>query len=95
MPNCIVYFGFIRLNEQANYLLHPRPTIERWRQKLYVHEQQSLLIPGNSELSKDPNEIKIICLRATGGEVGASSALAPKIGPLGLVSSWSVFPAGC
>ncbi|KAF8335830.1 ribosomal protein L11 [Cantharellus anzutake] len=33
---------------------------------------------------KDPNEIKIIYLRATGGEVGASSALAPKIGPLGL-----------
>ena len=34
----------------------------------------------------DPNEIKIIYLRAVGGEVGASSALAPKIGPLGLVS---------
>lgn len=32
----------------------------------------------------DPNEIKIIYLRATGGEVGATSALAPKIGPLGL-----------
>ncbi|KAI7560343.1 hypothetical protein KC317_g9784, partial [Hortaea werneckii] len=32
----------------------------------------------------DPNEEKIIHLRATGGEVGASSALAPKIGPLGL-----------
>jgi ribosomal protein L11 len=36
----------------------------------------------------DPNEIKIIYLRATGGEVGASSALAPKIGPLGLVSQF-------
>lgn len=34
---------------------------------------------------QDPNEIKVIALRATGGEVGASSALAPKIGPLGLV----------
>ncbi|RIA96053.1 60S ribosomal protein L12 [Glomus cerebriforme] len=32
----------------------------------------------------DPNEVKIIYLRATGGEVGASSSLAPKIGPLGL-----------
>ncbi|XP_018494645.1 60S ribosomal protein L12 [Galendromus occidentalis] len=32
----------------------------------------------------DPNEIKIVCLRAVGGEVGATSALAPKIGPLGL-----------
>ncbi|KAF7351849.1 hypothetical protein MVEN_01146100 [Mycena venus] len=33
---------------------------------------------------KDPNEIKIIYLRTTSGEVGASSALAPKIDPLGL-----------
>ncbi|ORZ08618.1 60S ribosomal protein L12 [Absidia repens] len=33
----------------------------------------------------DPSEVKIIYLRATGGEVGASSALGnPKIGPLGL-----------
>jgi len=32
----------------------------------------------------DAGEVKIIYLRATGGEVGASSALAPKIGPLGL-----------
>ncbi|KAI5451119.1 60S ribosomal protein L12 [Naganishia albida] len=32
----------------------------------------------------DPNEVKIIFLRATGGEVGSSAALAPKIGPLGL-----------
>lgn len=32
----------------------------------------------------DPSEVKFIYLRAVGGEVGASSALAPKIGPLGL-----------
>uniref|UniRef100_W5U9D3 Large ribosomal subunit protein uL11 n=1 Tax=Ictalurus punctatus TaxID=7998 RepID=W5U9D3_ICTPU len=32
----------------------------------------------------DPTEVKIIYLRATGGEVGASATLAPKIGPLGL-----------
>ena len=32
----------------------------------------------------DPNEIKIIYLRTTGGEVGSSASLAPKIGPLGL-----------
>ena len=32
----------------------------------------------------DPTEVKIVCLRAVGGEVGATSALAPKIGPLGL-----------
>uniref|UniRef100_A0AC34FPG7 Large ribosomal subunit protein uL11 n=1 Tax=Panagrolaimus sp. ES5 TaxID=591445 RepID=A0AC34FPG7_9BILA len=32
----------------------------------------------------DPNEIKIVYLRCVGGEVGATSALAPKVGPLGL-----------
>ncbi|KAM9669172.1 large ribosomal subunit protein uL11-like [Dama dama] len=32
----------------------------------------------------DPNEIKVMYLRCTGGEVGATSALALKIGPLGL-----------
>ncbi|XP_015784563.1 60S ribosomal protein L12 [Tetranychus urticae] len=32
----------------------------------------------------DPSEIKIVYLRAVGGEVGATSSLAPKIGPLGL-----------
>ncbi|KAK4027155.1 60S ribosomal protein L12 [Daphnia magna] len=32
----------------------------------------------------DPSEVKIIYLRAVGGEIGATSSLAPKIGPLGL-----------
>uniref|UniRef100_A0A8C3VZD3 60S ribosomal protein L12 n=1 Tax=Catagonus wagneri TaxID=51154 RepID=A0A8C3VZD3_9CETA len=32
----------------------------------------------------DPNEIKVAYLRCTGGEIGTTSALAPKIGPLGL-----------
>ncbi|KAI8871278.1 60S ribosomal protein L12 [Ramicandelaber brevisporus] len=32
----------------------------------------------------DPNEIKILVLRTTGGEVGSSATLAPKLGPLGL-----------
>ena len=32
----------------------------------------------------DPNEIKIIKFRVVGGEIGASSSLAPKVGPLGL-----------
>jgi len=45
-----------------------------------VHLLQTPIMPPKL----DPNEIKIIHLRATGGEVGASSALAPKIGPLGL-----------
>jgi len=32
----------------------------------------------------DPTEVKIIKLRAVGGEVGATASLAPKVGPLGL-----------
>eukprot|EP00413_Alexandrium_margalefii_P040669 CAMPEP_0204595906 /NCGR_PEP_ID=MMETSP0661-20131031/52940_1 /ASSEMBLY_ACC=CAM_ASM_000606 /TAXON_ID=109239 /ORGANISM="Alexandrium margalefi, Strain AMGDE01CS-322" /LENGTH=165 /DNA_ID=CAMNT_0051606469 /DNA_START=76 /DNA_END=573 /DNA_ORIENTATION=+ len=32
----------------------------------------------------DPTEVKIIKFRVTGGEVGAASSLAPKVGPLGL-----------
>jgi len=32
----------------------------------------------------DPNETKIIFVRATGGECPASATLAPKVGPLGL-----------
>merc|ERR1712088_1114637 len=42
--------------------------------------------PRNSNMPPkfDPNEIKIVCLRAIGGEVGATSSLAPKVGPLGL-----------
>jgi len=32
----------------------------------------------------DPSEVKIVYLRVVGGEVGATSSLAPKIGPLGL-----------
>jgi len=32
----------------------------------------------------DPLEIKIVYLRCVGGEVGATSSLAPKVGPLGL-----------
>uniref|UniRef100_A0A8D1ATZ8 Large ribosomal subunit protein uL11 C-terminal domain-containing protein n=2 Tax=Sus scrofa TaxID=9823 RepID=A0A8D1ATZ8_PIG len=31
-----------------------------------------------------PNEIKVVYLRCTGGEVSTTSALASKIGPLGL-----------
>ncbi|CEM34260.1 unnamed protein product [Vitrella brassicaformis CCMP3155] len=32
----------------------------------------------------DPNEVKVVYLRQVGGEVGASSVLAPKVGPLGM-----------
>lgn len=32
----------------------------------------------------DPSQVVEVYVRATGGEVGAASSLAPKIGPLGL-----------
>lgn len=32
----------------------------------------------------DPNDVIEVFVRVTGGEVGAASSLAPKIGPLGL-----------
>ncbi|MPC39776.1 60S ribosomal protein L12 [Portunus trituberculatus] len=32
----------------------------------------------------DPTEVKTVCLRCVGGEMAATSSLAPKIGPLGL-----------
>lgn len=33
-----------------------------------------------------PGEEKIVIMKAVGGEIGSASALAPKLGPLGLVS---------
>ena len=48
--------------------------------------QQVGRLPDDNTISTESNIAdKIIYLRATGGEVDASSALAPKIGPLGLV----------
>ena len=32
----------------------------------------------------DPNEIKLVYVRVTGGEVPGASSLAPKVGPLGM-----------
>jgi len=32
----------------------------------------------------DPSEVKVIKFRVVGGEIGATSSLAPKVGPLGL-----------
>ena len=32
----------------------------------------------------DPNEVKIVYVRVTGGEVPGASSLAPKVGPLGM-----------
>merc|ERR1712127_622961 len=35
-------------------------------------------------MGMDPNEVKIIYVRVTGGEVPGASSLAPKVGPLGM-----------
>jgi len=32
----------------------------------------------------DPNDVQVVYVRSVGGEVGAASSLAPKLGPLGL-----------
>lgn len=39
--------------------------------------------------------MSVVYLRCTGGEVGATSALAPKIGPLGLVRGAAGSGGGC
>merc|ERR1711933_284967 len=48
---------------------------------LISHPTHSLIMPPKGG---PPGEIKIVYLRAVGGEVGAASTLAPKVGPLGL-----------
>ena len=57
-----------------------------------IHPDHLFFLAFSPVLHQVPNEIKTIYLRATGGEVGASSALAHKIGPLGLVCSMIVYP---
>ena len=47
-------------------------------------EERKLSLSGSNSLMS--MFYRLVCLRCTGGEVGATSALAPKIGPLGLVS---------
>ena len=39
---------------------------------------------GRAAPKFDPSQVVEVYVRATGGEVGAASSLAPKIGPLGL-----------
>ena len=38
-------------------------------------------------------EEKVVVLKAVGGEIGSASSLAPKLGPLGLVSALYLFAA--
>lgn len=45
-----------------------------------LHVKQSKWLPNKIVL------LFTVYLRAVGGEIGATSSLAPKIGPLGLVS---------
>ena len=52
-----------------------------WLSRIQVH-----LIPATSTMPPkfNPSEIRLVYLRCTSGEVGATSSLAPKVGPLGL-----------
>ncbi|CAL8403702.1 unnamed protein product [Boreogadus saida] len=58
-------------NRSSRIWVHPTPS---------QHYYQISIMPPKF----DPSEIKVVYMRCTGGEVGATSALAPKIGPLGL-----------
>ena len=52
-----------------------------------AHNQPCSLFTGPASRMPpkfDPNETKVIYVRAVGGEIGATSTLAPKVGPLGL-----------
>ncbi|CAD0203009.1 unnamed protein product [Chrysodeixis includens] len=62
------------------------PPRDRKKQKNIKHNGNITLEDVISTMPPkfDPNEIKIVNLRCVGGEVGATSSLAPKIGPLGL-----------
>merc|ERR1711975_5087 len=42
--------------------------------------RESFIMPPKN----DPNAITVVYVRTVGGEVGAASSLAPKVGPLGL-----------
>ncbi|CAN9156778.1 unnamed protein product [Alternaria alternata] len=64
---------------------HDPDEARRARRRSSSSSMRQSMDSSRSETPKfDPSEVKVIHLRATGGEVGASSALAPKIGPLGL-----------
>ncbi|XP_036605635.1 60S ribosomal protein L12-like [Trichosurus vulpecula] len=62
----------------TTFLVHPTPAATPQR------PGQATTFVATILPKFDPNEIKVVFLRCTGGEVGATSALAPKIGPLGL-----------
>ena len=56
------------------------------RPKFYITSAREQLCSYTATMAPkiDPNEVKIIYLRTTGGEVAPPQTLAPKIGPLGL-----------
>merc|ERR1711877_92807 len=54
----------------------------RGREVLFARHEQTKRVTMPPKF--DPTAITEVFIRATGGEVGAASSLAPKIGPLGL-----------
>lgn len=71
-----------RPSGSARHVTGPRPP--SGSKKKFSTHHSSPHTPSAMPPKFDPNEVKFLYLRAVGGEVGASSALAPKIGPLGL-----------
>ena len=76
--SCIKYLTFLLLafsSEKAKgsaVFGHPKS-------KCSQHQSLSTMLP-----TFDPNKVRIMYLRCTGGAVSATSALAPKVTPLGL-----------
>ena len=66
--------------------------LSAWRKQRWtffqLSQMQVHLTPADLTMppNLDPSEIRVVYLRCTSGEVGATYALAPKISPLALVS---------
>jgi hypothetical protein len=72
------------LKGEANYVVIAEPpsalsSAITKQEKNSVSHRRSAMAP-----KFDPSQLVEVYVRATGGEVGAASSLAPKIGPLGL-----------
>ena len=56
----------------------------RGKQEVKPGSRESVHLRYTMAPKFDPSQLVEVYVRATGGEVGAASSLAPKIGPLGL-----------
>ncbi|XP_036091748.1 LOW QUALITY PROTEIN: 60S ribosomal protein L12-like [Rousettus aegyptiacus] len=68
----ISLLALVQRRQRCNFLRSSR---------IWVH---TTLVTSTVPAKSDPNKIKVICLRGTGGEVSAMSTVAPKISTLSL-----------